>query len=252
MNRKTFPTALLWVTLFAGVRGLAADSPIATDRPSVTDSSIVVPAGSLQAENGLTETTAAGERALDVPETVLRFGMASRTELRLTVPDYFGMIGAASGFGDLALGMKQQLGPVDGFDASVVLTLSLPTGARDFTSHGYDPSVQIPWSRSISKNWTIAGMLSAYFPTDGASRNTTGETTFLFDRQLTKQSDGFVEYVGDFPQRGGPRHLIHIGGSYRPTPHQQIDLHGGAGLSRAAVDHFIGIGYSVRFTVLRH
>ena len=89
-------------------------------------------------------------------------------------------------------------------------------------------------------------MLSVYWPTEQGRRNVTGETTFLIDRQLTKTWDAFVEYAGDLPQHGGPRHLVHFGTAYKPTPHQQVDLHVGLGLSSAAVDHFIGVGYSFR------
>jgi len=233
----------------------AAAAPIATDRPSVTDSSVVVPRGSLQAENGLAEAVSQGQRTFDGPETLLRFGLATKTELRLTAPDYFGQVGHAgmsSGFGDLVVGMKQQLGPAPGgFDVSLVLSLSLPTGANAISSHGYDPSVQLPWSRALSSTWTAAGMLSAYWPTEQGRRNVTGETTFLMDRQLTKTWDAFVEYAGDFPAQGGPRHLAHFGTAYKPTPHQQLDLHVGFGLSSAAVDHFIGVGYSLRWQAVR-
>ena len=228
-----------------------APSPIATDRPAVTDSSVVVPPGSLQAENGFTETSSDGQHTFDATETWLRFGVASKTELRLIAPDYFGEPGVASGFGDLTVGMKQQLGPVAGFDVSLILSLSLPTGSRAFSSHGYDPSVQLPWSRALSANWTAAGMLSVYWPTVFGQRNVTGETTFLLDRQLTKAWDAFVEYAGDFPEQGGPRHLLHIGTAYKVRPEQQLDLHFGVGLSAAAVDHFIGIGYSFRYQLLR-
>ena len=230
----------------------AAAAPIATDRPAVTDSSVVVPPGSLQAENGFAETVSRGQRNFDSPETLLRFGVASETELRLTAPDYFGQVGMASGLGDLAVGMKQQLGPAPGgFDVSVVLSLSVPTGARAISSHGYGPFVQMPWSRALSSNWTAAGMLSAYWPTEQGRRRVTGESTFLMDRQLTKTWDAFVEYAGDFPERGGPRHLAHFGTAWKPTPHQQLDLHGGWGLSSATVDHFIGVGYSFRFRAVR-
>jgi len=225
----------------------AAPSPIATDRPSVTDSSVVVPLGSLQFENGFSDTVSQGQNTLDVPETLLRLGVASKTELRLTAPDYFVQSGTNSGFGDTVIGLKQQLGPTPGgFDVSLVLSLSLPTGARAISSHGYDPSVQLPWSRALSKNWTMAGMLSVYWPTQAGHRNVTGETTFLLDRQLTTRWDAFIEYAGDFPEQRGPRHLLHFGTAYKPTPDQQLDLHVGVGLSAAAVDHFIGIGYSFR------
>jgi hypothetical protein len=225
---------------------------IATDRPAVTDSSVVVPAGTIQAENGFADTVSQGLRTLDGPETWVRVGVASKTELRLIAPDYFGVQAMPSGFGDLALGLKQQLGPVGGFDVSLVLTLSLPTGARAITSHGYDPSVQLPWSRSLSPNWTVAGMLSVYTPTENGSHRVTGETTFLVDRQLTKAWDAFLEYAGDFPEYGGPRHLLHAGSALKLSQNQQIDVHFGVGLSSAAVDHLIGVGYSFRFAAFKH
>jgi len=90
---------------------------------------------------------------------------------------------------------------------SLVVSLNTPSGAKAISSHGYDPSVQLPWSRTVSANWTIAGMLSVYWLTESGRRDTTGETTFLIDRQLMKAWDAFVEYAGDFPQAGGPRHF---------------------------------------------
>lgn len=244
--------ALALLMIFAAA-ARADDSPISTDRPAVTESSVVVPAGTLQFENGFLYTVSQGEATLDGPETEVRFGLLSKTELRLYVPDYYAPLQSAapSGFGDLGFGMKQQLGPVAGFDVSLILSLTMPTGARGISSGRYDPSVQLPWSRALSSNWTAAGMLSVYGLTEDGRRNVTGESTFLLDRQLTKTADAFVEYAGDFPERGGPSHLLHFGAAFRPTPHQQIDVHVGVGLSAAAVDHFIGAGYSFRFQVAR-
>jgi len=242
--------------VFTGIgRSAASDgasAPITTDRPAVTAASTVVPAGSLQFENGFAETSSQGVHTLDGSETLVRFGVVSKTELRLVVPNYFGQLSGVSGFGDIAIGLKQQLGPaLGGFDISLILSLSMPSGAEAFSSHGYDPSVQLPWSRALSAKWTAAGMLSVYFPTVGGRRNVTGETTFLFDRQLMKNCDAFAEYVGDFPEQGRPRHLVHFGAAFKPAPRQQIDFHVGIGLSSAAVDHFIGIGYSFRLQALR-
>jgi hypothetical protein len=102
--------------------------------------------------------------------------------------------------------------------------------------------VQLPWSRTLSPNWTIAGMLSVYWPT---------ESTFLIDRQLAKAWDAFVEYAGDFPQSAGPRHLVHFGTAFKLRPHQQIDAHVGLRQSAATAEYFIGIGYSFRFQVFQ-
>jgi hypothetical protein len=225
---------------------------IATDRPAVTNSSGVVPTGSLQVENGFLETSSQGQSVLDGPESLVRFGVSKRTELRFTVPDYFHNLnaGGGSGFGDFAFGVKEQLGPTPGkFDISVILFLSFPTGTNNVSSGGYDLGIQVPWSRALSTNWTAA-MFSVYWPTQGRTRNVTRESTFLVDRQLTKPWDAFIEYAGDFSENGGPRHLLHFGTALKITRQQQIDFHVGVGLSSAAVDHLIGIGYSFRIQAI--
>jgi len=56
-----------------------APGPIATDRPQVTNSSVVVPCGSLQFENGFQVTKNSGQHSPDFPETSIRFGVAVRS-----------------------------------------------------------------------------------------------------------------------------------------------------------------------------
>src|ERR1700730_17554374 len=124
MLRSTFllflsvTTGTLLLQAKAQTCGANAQSPIATDRPQITNSSVVVPSGSLQFENGFQETSNGGQRSFDLPETAVRFGIASKTELRFTAPDYFSNDDTASrfvyGFGDLIVGLKQQLGPTRG------------------------------------------------------------------------------------------------------------------------------------------
>jgi hypothetical protein len=118
-----------WVLVFAIVAGALASqataqtcgcnaqSPIATDRPQITSSSIVVPCGNLQFENGFLETGNGGQQ-----------------------------------------------------------------------------------SRSLTKNWTVAGMFSVTWPTEGPRRDLTGQSSLYFDRQLTRAWDAYVEYSGSFPQ----------------------------------------------------
>jgi hypothetical protein len=235
--------------------GAHAQDAIATDRPQVTSSSVVVPCGSLQFEDGFTETGNAGQRTYDLPETSIRLGVLSRTELRFGVPDYFWITqtntGFATGLGDLILGFRQQLGPMHGFDLSLIPAVSMPTGAKAISSHGYDPSLQLPWSSALSKTWTAAGMFSLAWPTQGPRRNLTGQSSVYFDRQLTAPWDAYIEYSGAFPQRGGPQHQLDFGTAYKLSPHQQLDFHSGFSLSAAVPGHSIGIGYSVRFQAFR-
>src|SRR5271155_2598105 len=128
--RPPSPVVLLGFLLTGTIAGHAqawtctpnAQSTIATDRPQITDSSVVVPCGSLQFENGFQETSNGGQQSFDFPETSVRFGIAGKTELRFAAPNYFYNDDTASGFtngaGDLSLGFKQQLGPARGFDVS--------------------------------------------------------------------------------------------------------------------------------------
>lgn len=234
-----------------GQQSATSSNPIATDRPAYTDSSVVVPSGTLQFEDGVSDTVGDGQPSIvDFSETLLRLGIASKTELRLTAPDYFYRVGSAPlgpGFGDIVIGLKQQIGPTLGFDLSLVFSLSCPSGAKAVSSGGYDPQVQVPWSRQLSANWTAAGMLAVYWPTEGMRRNATGQSTWELDRQLRRSWDAFVEYAGEFPQRGGPQNILHLGTAYRISNNQQLDFHAGFGLSSAAPDRIIGIGYSFRF-----
>jgi hypothetical protein len=236
-----------------------APAPIATDRPSVTDSSIVVPVGSIQAENGFLDNSMKGLRTLDGPETLIRFGLYSKTELRFDVPDYYygesvGLnAGPApgSGLGDLSIGVKQQLGPAHGFDVSVVAFVSIPTGTQVISSHGYDPGLQVPWSRALSSKWTLGGMVSLYWPTQGGRHNLIGEPAIVIDRQLTGPWSAFVEYAGDFSQRDGPRDLLHVGTVVTIKQRQQLDFHAGIGSTAGTTFHFFGFGYSFRIQAIR-
>lgn len=81
---------------------------IVTDRPDVTESSIVVPKGSLQFENGITWTTDHGAQSVDFSETLVRFGISTRMEIRLVIPNYLKDVtgSKASGFDDIAVGVK--------------------------------------------------------------------------------------------------------------------------------------------------
>lgn len=261
MSRRLLPLIVTLLVITTAIRGEGqncgsnAASTIATDRPQITNSSIVVPCGSLQFENGIEQTGSARRQGFDLPETSLRVGVANKTELRFAAPNFFYNNDTGSAFatggGDSILGLKQQLGPAHGFDLSVIPFVSLPTGANLISSHGYDPGVQLPWSRSLAKVWTIAGQLAVMDPTGSSRRNLTGQASVYFDRALGSVWDAYVEYSGQFAQRGGPQHTVDFGAAYKISPHQQLDLHANFGFAAALPAHAVGVGYSVRFQVIR-
>jgi hypothetical protein len=259
---RSRPLALSCI-LLAGLSSVgfaqsAKEPDIVTDRPDITESSLVVPADTLVIENGFTWTRDHGKGILDLSESLVRFGLGYRTELRLVAPNYFhnlfdnpsnklGGRGSTSGFDDASLGVKEQIGPLPGgIDLAVIVAVSFPTGARDVTTHGVDPVIKLPWSRELKHGWSFGGMQSLFYQTVDGRRNPTWEPTFYLEREITKRSDGFVEYGGDFPHAGGSRQVIHFGAAYRVTPKQQIDFHFGFGLSSAAPKYFVAGGYSIQ------
>jgi hypothetical protein len=134
-----------------------AQPDIVTDRPDITESGVVVPRATLQIENGLTWTLDHGTQAVDLSESLIRFGILDRTEVRFGLPNYSDRIVGirlGSGFGDLSFGVKQQLGPLPGdIDLSVIVAVSFPTGGSGVTSGDTTHSSRFPGQR----NWSMAG-----------------------------------------------------------------------------------------------
>jgi len=149
----------------------------------VTNSSLVVPTGSLQAENGVNWTTRPGQGALDGPDTRLRLGVAHCSELLVDLPDYSGGIyrAAPDGFSDIAPAIKHQFEALpEGTTASAIVGLGLPTGTHRISGTGYHPYIQFPWSQAIAEGWSANGMVSTFWFTDQPAGNATVEATFQY------------------------------------------------------------------------
>src|SRR6202045_5386240 len=80
-----------------------AKDEIATDRPDVTNSSLVVPTGSLQNEDGINFSARDGGRTIDGTTSRWRLGIAPCLELLVDLPTRFENIKAPgfSGFSDI-------------------------------------------------------------------------------------------------------------------------------------------------------
>src|ERR1700738_860667 len=134
-------------------------TPIETDRPDVTNSSIVVPVGSLQSENGINISARDGARVFDGTNTRLRLGIAPCLELLGDLPTYFAAVRgpAGSGFSNVAPAVKWQISPLPGkVDLSAVVGVALPTGTTDIAGPGAQPYVQFPWSWELGRGWGVS------------------------------------------------------------------------------------------------
>ena len=226
---------------------------ISTDRPDVTNSSLVVPTGSLQIENGVNFSARDGSRFVDGTNTRLRAGIANCLELLVDVPTYFANVRGpeGSGFSDVAPALKWQISPIPGkVDLSAVFGVALPTGSAGIAGRGAQPYLQFPWSWELHGGWGLSGMFTEFIrPAEPTSKLST-EATFVIEKKVTERASLFVEYVGDYPANGSPAQLLNSGGLYRLTPTQQVDFHVAVGLNHNAPSYIVGIGYSVRFDEL--
>lgn len=226
----------------------AADA-IDTDRPDVTNSSRVVPPGSLQVESGVNLSGRGSGVTLDGTNARLRLGIAACAEVLLDAPNGTRAVrgGGSSGVSDVAPAVKYQLrGLPAGITVSTVAGLGVPTGTQPFGGHGYAPYLQVPWEAGAANGWRLAGMATAFFHPAESQRNPTFEPTVVIGREVDERLDVFVEYVGDYPAAGRASHLLNSGAAFRLTRAQQIDMHVAAGLNDTAPNYILGIGYSIR------
>ena len=225
------------------------ESPIGTDRPDVTNSSLVVPQGSFQNENGINFSQRDGDREFDGSDSRLRWGVAPCLEILVDIPTYFAAVSGPpnSGFTDVTPAIKWQISPFPGkIDLSATFGVGLPTGTKAIAGPGVQPYVQFPWSWELGGGWGISGMFTNFIePADPINKLST-ETTFVLEREVAERAFLFVEYVGDYHVHGGPSYLFNSGGGYRITPTQQIDFHIGMGLNNNATAYIFGFGYSFR------
>jgi len=255
MPKRTLQICLLpTLAIFGAVDAQADACPtakdeIATDRPDVTNSSLVVPVGSLQSENGVNFSAGDGGRTIDGTNSRWRLGVAPCLELLVDLPTYFANIKApgSSGFSDIAPAIKWQVSPIPGkVDLSLVFGMALPTGAVDIAGRGAQPYLQMPWSWELHDGWGLSGMLTEFFrPAELTTKRVT-ETTFVIEKKVSERASLFVEYVGDYPENAGPSQLLNSGGFYHLSPTQQVDFHVAFGLNHNAPSYIVGVGYSFR------
>ena len=215
-------TSLTCVESFAAAAECTQpDAPIETDRPDVTNSPIVVPAGSLQSENGIDTSRDHGADILNGTNSRWRLGIAPCLEVLVDVPNYVATLRGVgpSGFGDVAPAVKWQISPLPGkFDLSLTVGAALPTGATGVAGPGVQPYVQVPWSIDLGADWALNGMETGFFA-PSSDRKFIYQSTLVIEKDITKRLFAFVEYVGNFPSDGGDNQFINSGRlSHRRPP----------------------------------
>jgi hypothetical protein len=264
--------------LIAAAHAMEKTDDIDTNRPSFMDSPLVLPRASVQLENGeLFQWFHHGNQwQFDIPETELRVGLSKNTELQLFIPNYNlvrsnivvsqpnDVTSPVLTYGDTLshvsditeIGIKEQLGPilanaknVPGFlrnyNLAVIVGVTPPTGSSFISGTGTGGTLRFPWSKSIGKNYCIAGMQSLLLLNSGTELQY--QPDVLFGRNIGPRGFIFAEYGGFLTEGHGIANIAHFGGVRKLTRHQQVDIQFGFGMDDRAPIALVGVGYSLRF-----
>ena len=252
--------ALIFVPAGAGAEEAP---PFTTDRPSQSDSSVLVPRGYLQAEAGTTWTgddpSGVETEARSFPNLFLRYGVLDRFEFRLGWDGYQWFDPdpgpAVRGTGDAQVSAKAYLWQESGWlpETTLLAGTTLSIGKDVISSGRSDPFFRFLMTHSLPEGFSAGSNLGVtwktFAPGPGA-RDTAAD--FIYTAWLgyavTPSLYGFVEFFGSLPlEEQEDKHGFDAGIAWRVLPTVQIDLFGGVGLNDAAIDAFVSAGLPFRF-----
>lgn len=254
-----------FLVLVAALPAAAQQPELVTDRPDQTESAVVVPKGWLQLEVGATvtrdETGGETTEVLELPGTLLRLGLSDHVELRLGWGGYAdletsqgGLELSDSGVLDAEVGAKVHLAPERGGRPEMALLFgaSVPVGEADFSSDRVDPAFRFSAAHTLSESVGLGYNVGLEWGTavDGNGDRSTVSDVFYSVAAgfgLSPRWGAFGELFGNLEgsSDAGSRHSVNGGLTYLAKPNLQLDAAAGVGLSDAADDWFVVLGFSV-------
>ncbi len=258
----TLASRCLVLIALAATVDAAAQTPdvIVTERPSFTDSALVVGAKMVQIESGgfyRTDTVLdSTDSALSAPNVLLRFGVTDRLEFRVGAQGVVRETGPRDdGRSDLSgsdtqVSVKYQLTRQSGagLDVAVLPYASVPTGGAA-SSRNIDPGVNLIWARSWGDT-SLGGTFNWSSPSQGdGERARLLDTSLVLGNRFRGVWGTFLEGVmtriddSDLPSTWH----INTGVTRVFGNNLQADLRVGRGLNDAATDWTFGAGLSYRF-----
>lgn len=242
------------LTLLAFAAIPATAQPMATDRPDFTESPSSVAFGRLQVEAGATLAREPGAgTVLSGPELLVRVGLGGGFEARAVVPDLVVTapftVDADGSPADALFGFKAELGQAGGLDAAVIVEVALDAswlyGGSPEPSSGPSPRALFILARDVSPSVSVGGQAEATLDRE-AERVLLGGT-LVGGFSLSPSVGAFLEVAASGVPDGPLAVVLHHGYTLALGDALQLDVHGGAGLTRTAPGVFIGAGVGVRF-----
>ena len=225
---------------------------IATDRPEVGLAPEIVPSGMLQMETGVGVGYTRTNYVADFPESLARWGIGHRLELRATSSNAVFDANPDPGtkkieFQDFAFGAKAGLSESGNvIPQAVVASLSCPTGGDAYTSGSFDPSLILVWQQKMRRGFVLTENMGGVRTTVNDQRKIIWGTGVVLGHGVTNVMDAFLEYAPSLASGMPATHVVDGGFTYRTTPNSQVDMRVGYQHDGTGGKNLFSIGYSRR------
>lgn len=255
------PIFILTLTMLTGLAVVAQNEnpPIVTDRPTQAEAAVTVPHKSLQIESGFTfgwnEKEDIETKSLGYNNTLLRWGVLSRLELRLGVA-FAGLetedqitdtSTKLSGMAPLTLGFKWNILEGDG----PIPTLAFSTGvdipalaSNDFNDGNVLQKIILAGSWKLSNTFGLGFNFGTI--ADWKQSDFTTLYSWALGISILEWMGAFVELYGFLPAGEYSDHRFDAGLTFPVRHNLQFDVSGGMGISKNSPDGFASFGFSWR------
>ncbi len=251
---KTFSVTLLLFSVCC--QGVFAQQTgrMETDRPDQTESPYLTRKNYLQAEFGFNLEKVDGLTQWVHPTALWKFGLSERFELRLitemqTIQIKSGttITNRKTGVLPIQFGGKLALMEENGWlpKTSLIAHTSLPRwGGAVFQTPNWSPNFRFVMQNTLSDRAALGYNVGAEW--DGFSETPDWIYTFAPGYNIGKNGYAYVELWGSVRKGSSPQHSVAGGVAYYFTDDTKIDLSGSYGLTEAATDYYLAVGFSFR------
>lgn len=235
----------------------AQEEKIETDRPDQTESPYTVPKNYFQFEWGINHET---DKVNNIkthnfvhPTGLYKYGVNDHFELRVIVQPYtqtvYGNPKTHSVLVDpVFIGFKTTIAEEKGWlpKTSFIAHISVPPFAsKTFRQNQPAPIFRFTMQNSLSKTFSLGYNLGMEW--DGENPAPAYIYTLAPGFTINEKWAGYAELYGFIRKNNVPEHAIDGGIYYYPNKNMKFDISAGYGLTKAALDFYVALGYSIRF-----
>jgi hypothetical protein len=234
----------------------AQETFLITDRPDQTESSSVIPRGSIQIESGtmLEFTDASGEtvKQITIPTTLFRLGITNSIELRIfnqyEILKNLDTGDKTNGISDIEVGVKIQIFQKESVNTEVAFLshLIIPTGSKALTNKKYGTINKLSVSHNLFENYSLGYNLGYNYYGEGNGNFT---YSVALGHRFTDKISLYIEPYGEIVECNTHVMNTDAGITYVLKPNFQLDFSFGTGLNQTM--NYFSTGFSWNISNLK-